>query len=158
MTLAITPRLIQNIRMTDTKELKLIRFLKFTAGNLLGTLVDTFVLWLFSHFVFSGYVGQVIISPFISFECAVLANFTLAYYFIWHDRVSQRSSRSFFRHYGAYNISCTGAFLLKMAVLMLIQYLTRWDVVICNLLALCVSGFFNFVMNEFVIFKKKSEK
>jgi len=42
-------------------------------------------------------------------------------------------------------------------VLMLIQWFSKWDVVICNLLALCVSGIINFVMNEFVIFRRKEE-
>ena len=133
------------------------RFPKFLAGNLLGTLVDTLVLWVFSHFVFQSYVGKVIISPVISFECAVFVNFLIAYYFTWKDRVSQLTTGSFFRHYVAYNASCTGAFLVKMGLLMLIQWLTKLDVVICNLLALCVSGGINFAMNEFVIFKKKKE-
>ena len=141
--------------MNKAKELILHRFPKFVAGNLIGTLVDTLVLWVFSHFVFRGYVGKVIISPLISFECAVFVNFLMAYYVTWKDRVSQLTSRSFFRHYGAYNASCTGSFLVKMGLLMLIQWLSKWDVVICNLLALCVSGCINFSMNEFVIFKKK---
>ena len=42
-----------------------------------------------------------------------------------------------------------------MGVLLLIQALTKWDVVICNLLALCVSGTYNFMMDELVIFKKR---
>ena len=54
--------------MNKVKELILKRFPKYFMGNLLGTLVDTVVLWLFSHLVFKGYVGQCIISPFISFE------------------------------------------------------------------------------------------
>ena len=141
--------------MTKAKELILHRIPKFVAGNLLGTLVDTLVLWVFSHLVFHRYVGKVIISPVISFECAVFVNFLMAYYVTWNDRVSQPTARSFFRHYGAYNASCTGTFLVKMGLLMLIQWLTKWEVVICNLLALCVSGCVNFSMNEFVIFKKK---
>jgi len=139
-------------------DMKMPRFPKFVATSLCGTAVDTVVLWFCSHVVFSGYVGQVVISPIISFECAVLTNFTISYYFTWKDRISQRSARSYFRHYGAYNASCTGTFLLKMGVLMLIQWLTKWDVVICNLLALCVSGIVNYSMNEFVIFKRKKGK
>ena len=124
--------------MNRVKDLIVRRFPLFLAGNLLGTLVDTLVLWLFSHYVFSEYVGQVIISPIISFECAVFVNFLMAYYVIWKDRISQLTPKSFFRHLGAYNATCIGAFLVKMAALMFIQWLTKWDVVICNLLALCV--------------------
>ena len=145
----------QSIRMNKAKDLILHRFPKFVAGNLLGTLVDTLVLWVFSHFVFHGYVGKVIISPIISFEFAVFANFLVSYYLTWKDRVSHHSGDSFIRHYGAYNASCTGGFLIKMGLLLLIQALTKWDVVICNLLALCVSGTYNFVMDELVIFKKR---
>ena len=140
-----------------SKAVKLPRFPKFVATSLVGTVVDTVVLWLFSHHVFGGYVGKVILSPIISFECAVLTNFTVSYFFTWKDRISQRSVRSYLRHYAAYNASCTGTFLLKMGFLMLIQWLTKWDVVICNLLALCVSGLVNYSMNEFVIFRKRKE-
>ena len=143
--------------MTKLKELILNRIPKFAIGNLLGTLVDTLVLWVFSHFVFQGYVGKVIISPIISFEFAVFANFLFSYYMTWKDRVSDHSGKSFARHYGAYNISCTGGFFIKMGVLLSIQAVTKWDVVICNLLALCVSGTYNFVMNELVIFKKQNK-
>jgi len=141
--------------MNKAKEWILHRIPKFIAGNLLGTLVDTLILWVFSHFVFHRYVGKVIISPIISFEFAVFANFVFSYYLIWRDRISQHTGKSFIKHYGAYNASCTGGFLIKMGTLLWIQALTKWDVVICNLLALCVSGTYNFMMNELVIFKKR---
>ncbi len=141
--------------MNKAKKLILHRFPKFVAGNVLGTLVDTLVLWVFSHLVFHRYVGKVIISPIISFEFAVFTNFLVSYYLTWKDRISHHSGKSFLKHYGAYNASCTGGFLIKMGLLLLIQALTKWDVVICNLLALCVSGAYNFTMNELVIFKKR---
>lgn len=141
--------------MNKAKDLILHRFPKFVAGNLLGTLVDTLIIWVFSHFVFQGYVGKIIISPIISFEFAVFSNFIFSYYMTWKDRISRHSRKSFLRHYGAYNASCTGGFLIKLGLLLMIQALTKWDVVICNLLALCVSGTYNFMMNELVIFKKR---
>ena len=144
--------------MIEVKDLIVNRVPKFIFGNLIGTVVDTLVLWFFSHVVFHSYVGQVIISPAISFECAVFVNFLLCCRFIWKDRVEQTGSTSFLRRFGAYNVMCIGGFLIKMGFLMLIEYLTKWDVVICNLLALCASGTFNFMMNEFVIFKKRKEK
>lgn len=131
------------------------RFVEFSASSLLGTIVDTGVLWVCSKWVFGTYVGQYIISPAISFECAAVTNFVVAYFLIWKDRVSKRGTRSFFRHLGGYNLSCIGAFLVKMAFLLLIQKLFHWNVVWCNLLALCVSGGLNFVMNERVVFRKK---
>jgi putative flippase GtrA len=141
--------------MSRFKDLLLKRFPKFLSGNLVGTAVDTFVLWLFSHFVFDGYVGKVIISPIISFECAVFVNYNFSYFVTWKDRISQHSAGYYFKHYLGYNASCTGTFLLKMGFLMLIQWLSKWNVVVCNLLALLVSGGVNFTMDEFVIFKRK---
>ena len=75
------------------------RIPKFIIGNVLGTLADTLVLWVFSHFVFSGYVGEVIISPIISFECAVLVNFLVSYHYTWKDRVSPMPADAFLVHW-----------------------------------------------------------
>ena len=132
------------------------RFIGYVSVSLIGTAVDTAVLWVCSHLLFSGsYFGRNILSPTISFECAVFVNFCSCYFFVWKDRISQRGTRSFFRHYAGYNASCTGAFLLKMGLLQLVLWITGLDVVWCNLIALCFSGAFNFVMSEFVIFNKK---
>ncbi|HCS87119.1 MAG TPA: GtrA family protein [Bacteroidales bacterium] len=137
----------------------ILRYVKFSLSTLVGTGVDTLVLWLCSSYLLKGtYVGECIVSPFLSFECAVLTNFTIAYFFVWKDRVSRRSWHSFLQHYGGYNLSCTTVFFVKMGALLLIQYLTKWDVVLCNLLALCFSGLFNFVLNNWVIFRKRNKK
>lgn len=133
-------------------------FVGYLSASLLGTGVDTLVLWLCSHFLFEGsYFGRNILSPIISFECAVLVNFCSSYFVVWKERIARHNARSFFRHYGAYNLSCTGTFLVKLALIQLIVWITRFDVVICNLIALCFSGLINFTMNETVIFKRKKE-
>ena len=41
---------------------------KFILVNALGTVVDTAVLWLLSSRIFSGYAGEYLLSPLISFE------------------------------------------------------------------------------------------
>lgn len=128
---------------------------KFILVNGLGTVVDTAVLWLLSDHVFSTYVGMYLISPLISFEFAVFANFCCSFLFIWKDRVEQGGVRLFFKKYLLYNVSCTMTFLLKMGFLLVFELLFGWDVVICNLAALCVSGIINFCMSEWVIFRKK---
>lgn len=134
------------------------RFIGYVSVSLIGTAVDTAVLWVCSHLLFSGsYFGRNILSPTISFECAVFVNFCSCYFFVWKDRISQRGTRSFFRHYAGYNASCTGAFLLKMGLLQLVLWITGLDVVWCNLIALCFSGLFNFTMSDRVIFKKKKK-
>ena len=130
----------------------------FVASNFLGTVVDTVVLWLCSHFLFKSYVGQYIVSPVISFECSVFVNFLNCYFFIWKTRISKRTKGSFFRHFLGYNLSCVGVFIIKMGLLLLIERILGWNVVFCNLLALCFTGFVNFAMGEFVIFRRKKNR
>lgn len=137
----------------------LIRYAKFAGTSAVGSLVDTLVLWLLSDLVFTkGYWGEYIISPMISFQCAVAVNFTISYFYVWKDRTRKRpdaSLRRFFRLYGAYNLSSSVVFLFRLGVLLLIERFTGWDVVFCNLVAMCFSGVVNFTINNLLIFKKK---
>ncbi len=136
------------------------RYAKFAVSTLAGTTVDMVVLWLCAHYLLDGsYWREYILSPFLSFECAVLTNFIIAYYGVWRDRISANKSwRSFFRHYGGYNISCTGTFLFKMALLLMLEQLFHWDVLWCNIAALSFSGLLNFFLNEKFVFRPKKEK
>jgi len=140
----------------NSKEL-LRKGLKFILSNLLGTAVDTAVLWLFSTYVFHTYAGDYILSPFISFECAVSVNFCCSFFFVWKDRVNRHEGRSFARKYLVYNLSSSLTFLLKMGVLLLLELCFGWNVVICNLIALCISGIINFSIGEWVIFKRRRQ-
>ena len=137
----------------------LIRYAKFAGTSAFGSVVDTLVLWLLSDLVFSkGYWGEYIISPLISFQCAVAVNYTISYFYVWKDRTRKRSDasiRRFFRLYGAYNLSSSVVFLFRLGALLLIERFTGWDVVICNLVAMCFSGIINFTINNLLIFKKK---
>lgn len=136
----------------------LIRYAKFAGTSAVGSVVDTLVLWLLSDLVFTkGYWGEYIISPFISFQCAVAVNFTISYFYVWKDRTRKRpdaSVRRFFRLFGGYNLSTSAVFLFRLGVLLLIERFTGWDVVICNLIAMCFSGIINFTINNLLIFKK----
>jgi putative flippase GtrA len=44
------------------------------------------------------------------------------------------------------------------ALLLIERFSGGWDVLICNILALCVSGIANFVLNEHVVFRKVDSK
>jgi len=134
------------------------RIILFICSNGLGTAVDTFVLWIFSTFVFHKYTGVYIISPIISFECAVFSNYLCSYYVIWRKRVDPKSKKQFFSKFLGYNLTCSGTFLFKMGILLLAQHFFEWHVVICNLFALCFSGIINYAMGEWVLFKKKDKK
>ena len=135
------------------------RYLKFAFSSLAGTVTDTFVLWLLSSFVFGeGYWGDYVISPVISFQCAVAVNFAIAYFYVWKDRtrtVPDAGVSRFFRLYLAYNLTSSTVFLFRLGVLLLIERFTGWDVVICNLIAMFFSGLVNFVMENLIIFKRK---
>lgn len=125
---------------------------------MLGTAVDTTVLWLFSKFVFRNYVGIYVISPLISFECAVTTNYLCSFFFIWKDRVRNYRVNDFLKKYLIYNASATAVFLVKMGFLLLFEVIFGWNVVWCNLAALCFSGMLNFSMGEWVIFRKKTQQ
>lgn len=126
---------------------------KYVLVNAAGTVVDTAVLWLVSHYLFDSFSGEYLLSPLISFEFAVLFNFVLSYFFIWRDRLEVRDMKAFWGKYVIYNLSCTMTFCMKMGFLLLLKFLFGWSVVICNLIALCISGMINFVMSEWVIFR-----
>ena len=137
----------------------LVRYAKFAGTSVVGSIVDTLVLWLLSDLIFTrGYWGEYIISPLISFQCAVAVNYMISYFYVWKDRTRKRSDasvRRFFRLYGAYNLSSSVVFLFRLGVLLLIERFFGWDVVICNLVAMCFSGIINFAINNRLIFKKK---
>jgi len=132
------------------------RFCKHTAFSLFGTATDTLVLWILSDFILNGYAGEYLLAPLISFECSTIVNFIVSSRLVWPDRMKGKSLKSYFKHFLGYNASYSGAFLFKMVLLLGIQAATKWDVVVCNILALMFSGILNFVMNEKVIFRKKN--
>ena len=120
---------------------------------MVGTLVDTLVLWILSDLVFTkGYWGEYVVSPAISFQCAVITNFLISYFYVWKDR---KKTRNPFLTFLYYDMSCTAVFLLRLGFLLLVERIFGWDVVICNLVAMCVTGIINFVMNNQVIFRKR---
>ena len=137
----------------------LIRYAKFAGTSVVGSIIDTLVLWLLSDLIFTrGYWGEYIISPLISFQCAVAVNYMISYFYVWKDRTRKRSDasvRRFFRLYGAYNLSSSVVFLFRLGALLLIERSFGWDVVICNLVAMCFTGIINFIINNLLIFTTK---
>ena len=135
---------------------KWILCLKYIGTNLIGTTVDTLVLWLLSDLVFKGaYWKQYILAPALSFQSAVLTNYLISYYYVWRDRTRAFGGiRSLIRRYFAYNLSCSTVFLLRLGLLLLLERIFGWDVVVCNLVAMSFSGILNFVMNNLVIFRR----
>ena len=135
------------------------KFVMYALTSGIGSLVDLSLHFVLSTFIFKGnYLWSFIIAPVLSFECAVTTNFFIAYHFVWRERISHRDRRSFWRHYAAYNATATGVFCIKLALMQGFHFLFPGLIpVLCNLCALCISGFFNFFMSEFVIFRKKDD-
>ncbi|MBR3388679.1 MAG: GtrA family protein [Bacteroidales bacterium] len=146
----------------------LMRFAIFSITSGAGTLVDLGGhWWLSSQFMTDKYWWTFWLSPIISFEAAVITNFAIAYFWVWRERISKRSTRSFFRHYAGYNAAATGVFLIKLLIMQGIHLLLAafgwfqtksYEPALCNMLALCFSGFFSFALNEFVVFRKIEKK
>lgn len=138
---------------------KLIRLAKHTLYSLVGTATNTLVLWICSAFLLNkNYVLINVVSPIISFECSNIVNFIISSKLVFKDRTEGLKFSSFFKRFLAYNASYTTTFFLNMALLLLIQVTTKWNVVWCNLIALCITGFVNFVVNDQLIFKNKQPK
>ena len=145
----------------------LYKFVMFSLTSGAGTIVDLGLHWLLSRFVFAGnYWGSFWIAPVISCEAAVFVNFFIAFYFVWRERLTYHGPRAFWRHFAAYNAVGFGAFVIKFAAMQGLHFLFVWwnlgidptfEPVLCNLIGLCFSGLFNFVMNEFVVFQKKDK-
>ena len=138
------------------------RFVKFIGAGMVGSAVDTLVLWIISDFVFyKSYWGEYVFSPLISFQCAVAVNFAIAYFYVWKDRTrnaQKDGTSSYFKLYLIYDLSASGVFLFRLVLLLLIEKMTGWDVVICNLIAMCFSGLVNFTINNLLIFRRKRPK
>ena len=134
------------------------RYLKYAGTSIAGTVVDTLVLWLMSDFVFRDvYWAQYILSPAISFQCAVITNYLIFDFYVWRDRTKEdRSRHNFTRRFLAYDLSCTTVFLLRLLLLLMIERVSGWDVVVCTLIAMCCSGILNFVSNNLIVFRKRS--
>ena len=135
------------------------RFIKFVGAGMIGSVVDTLVLWLLSDFVFrDAYWGEYIASPILSFQCAVAVNFTISYFYVWKDRTwhsYDSGKRGFFKLFLIYDLSSSSVFLVRLGILLLIERFTGWDVVFCNLIAMCFSGLINFAINNILIFRRK---
>ena len=68
------------------------KIVKYIVTTLLGTITDTVVLWCLAHYVFGdSHFEQYIVSPCISFECAVFVNYLTAYFYVWKDRITGRN-------------------------------------------------------------------
>lgn len=140
-----------------TKRHIAINYFKFLMSRVVGTVVDTGVLWILSTHIFKSNVGIYFISPTISFEFAVVSNFFFSYFWIWRKRISAKSIKTFFTRFIAFNLASIIGFVIKMSLLLLLARMFGWNVVYCNIVALLISGIINFILTEFAVFRKKPQ-
>lgn len=130
------------------------RFIKFTIRGLVGTAVDTAVLWVLTTYAFKTYLTKYLLAPSISFEVGILVGYVIIYFWIWNHRVLN-NFKDFIRRIPKYNLAVLFSFGVKLILLNVIQQIFHFEVVICNLIALFFSGFINFFTNEKIVFKEK---
>ena len=134
-------------------------YIEFVLSRLLGTGVDTLVLWICSAFIFNDtYFGRNVVSPIISFEFAVMSNYLCSYFWIWRARIETRGMRTFWSRFVIFNLSSVAGFLVKILFLQVFVITFKWNVVVCNLAALLISGILNFLLADSMVFRKRKSK
>ena len=128
------------------------RSTKYVRVTAFGTIIDTLVLWLLVEIVFEGYENQYVIAPALSFECAVISNFLLSYFWVWRENV-EMTLRDLFTRFAAYNVVTFLVFAIKLALLASIGGISGWHPVICNVIALAFTGVLNFSIQNEAIFR-----
>ncbi|MCK4448853.1 MAG: GtrA family protein [Candidatus Marinimicrobia bacterium] len=128
-------------------------FTKFTLKGVAGIVVNTIILLVLTRYLFNSYFTTYILAPSISSEVSILFTYIICYSWIWNNRV-HNNKRDFFRRIPGYNATACISFGVKIALLITIERIFHFDVVICNLLAILVSGLINFLAGEKIIFKE----
>lgn len=146
----------KNSFLAGLKSRHLANFSKFIVNNFTGTLIDTFILWLLSTFYFETHFGKYVIAPAISFEIAMIKNFFTSYFWIWNERV-EKKYREFFRKFLLYKVNCLFTFLGKLGLILIIDAFTDLNVVYCNLIALMLTGFANYFIQDKMIFRPSTK-
>lgn len=138
------------------------RYIKYTVTSGVGAVIEVLVLWLLSDFVFhKGYLLEYIVSPVIAFQCSVPVNYIISYYYVWKDREVPREHRP--GHYRLhqflwFSLWTTMVFVVRLGALLAIEAYLGWNVVLCSLLAMVISGLLNFVISNQWVFSRQSDK
>jgi putative flippase GtrA len=132
-----------------------VRPLRFLLTNVSGTVLDTVVLAVFSK-LWSAPLLVYGAAPLVAFELAVLNNFTLAYFWVWGDRVRHRP-RDYLARLGPYHANAFGVFAGRLVIILALGCALRLPVVVCNLLALLFSGLLSYGTQDRLVFRALAE-
>ena len=135
-------------------KLHLRRLVIFMLCSTSGTIVELVVVWLCSTFLFHNYVGQYVVSPIIAFECAVVVDFVFYSRILWRKRSKGIGFRSYLVRLLKFNLSASGVYLLRLALIQAMGLAWHLHVVWCEMISMCFSGTLNYIISENLIFKK----
>jgi putative flippase GtrA len=127
-------------------------FSKFTIRGIAGAIIDSLFLLLLSEWIFVSYIGKYILAPAISFEISLIFTYSICYFWIWNHRV-QNNSKDFISRFPLYNLGLLISFAVKMILLITFERLFHFRPVVCNLMALSISGFVGFAFGNRLVFK-----
>jgi len=130
------------------------RFSKFFITNLIGTTVDTIVIFILKKWVFHSYFYVYVLTPIIGFEIAALNNYTISFFWVWKDR-TVKNTKTFIKGFFSYNLTVASVFGLRLILIVIISKIVKLDVVFCNLIALVFSGLLNYLGLNKLVFRKK---
>lgn len=131
-----------------------LRFSKFFITNLVGTIIDTIVIFILKKWVFHSYFFVYIIAPTIGFEIAVINNYTMSFFWTWKDRTT-KTRNAYLKNFLPYNLTVVSVFGLRLLLIMIISKSVKLDVIYCNLIALTFTGLLNYLGLNKLIFRKK---
>jgi len=141
------------------KKGSIVRFGKYAMFSLAGTVTDILVIWLFSHLVFPEWkLVQSVFSTMLATECQIIVTFIVSAMFVWGDIMKGKRKRAKFGHFLAFNASFVVVFFFKYFIQLFFAKDIGLDVVLAELIALTISGVLNFLMNNYIIFKKKNDQ
>ena len=136
-------------------KLHLRRLLTFMLCSTSGTIVELIVVWFCSTFLFHNYVGQYVVSPVIAFECAVVVDFVFYSRILWRKRLKGIGFKSYLVRLLKFNLSATGVYLLRLALIQAMGLAWHLNVVWCEMISMCFSGTLNYIISENLIFTKR---
>lgn len=126
---------------------KLLRYLLSTSG---GITAETILLWILSDYVWPDWeLGISVIAPTLGFELCLLVNYSAVRYFVWRER-----QPSLWR----FHVSNVSVYCVKMIFLLPVRYFAGINIVLCNFIAMALAGLMNFILNDRVVFRKKSDQ
>ena len=137
----------------------LLRYIQYIVTSAAGAVVEVIVLWLLSDYVLDGsFWNEYIVSPIIAFQCSIPVNYIVASRYVWKDRGGDRKgldNDQRLRRVILFALVTTLIFIARIAALLVVEACFQWDVVVCSLVAMVVSGLLNFIISNKWIFTGK---